>query len=97
MTAIPIVLWCGEREWILSVEQLQNGKLDGALLPMLRTSQVYREVLFNCPEFAGPEYTDLRRMVDRGCKLLSSRLLETAKDPVETALDICKTRLAAKL
>jgi hypothetical protein len=96
MTPIPIVLWCGEREWILSAEQLHRGELDDALLPMLRTSQVYREVLFNCAEFAGPEYTDLRRMVDRGCRLLSSRLLETATDPVEAALEICKTRLAVR-
>lgn len=95
MQLTPVILWTGEEEFITAAELIKAGRVDDKILPLLKTTAVYRDLLLRDPE--AQELTDPRQrsMVEKGYRCLTNRLMEII-EPVEAMLTIAKIQLAIR-
>jgi hypothetical protein len=94
-TVIPAILWDGKQEIFVNAIDVANGSQDGALVPLLEATTVYRHLLLNDEEgklLADPTQAAL---VDRGYRCLSGRLMQI-EDPVKALTLLANLRLMAE-
>lgn len=95
MSLTPVILWTGEDEYITAAEHIRAGRIDDKVLPLLKTTAVYRDLLLRDPEarqLADPRQTS---MVEQGYRCLTNRLMEIA-EPIEAMLTIAQIQLAIR-
>lgn len=89
----PVILWDGEEEIITCKGWVERGDLDHQLLALLETTAVYRDVLLRDPEGMKLADPNQARMVDRGYRTLTNRLI-AINDPVDALIKIAQIQLA---
>lgn len=92
----PIILWNGDDELFTSMENVMSGELDSSLIPLLETTAVYRDLLFRDPE--GKLLADpiQQKLVDRGYRCLTERLVQI-EEPEIAILRISQINLMIRL
>ena len=95
MSLTPVILWTGEDEYITAAEHIRAGRIDDEVLPLLKTTAVYRDLLLRDPEarqLADPRQTS---MVEQGYRCLTNRLMEIA-EPIAAMVTIAQIQLAIR-
>jgi hypothetical protein len=91
----PVILWTGEDEYITAAEHIRAGRIDEKILPLLKTTAVYRDLLLRDPEameLADPNQTAL---VERGYRCLTNRLMEI-EEPIKAMMTIAQIQIAIR-